>query len=124
MRYGMKKDGGGNWYCYQYEGRTPTAQEAADALADFTAQNQRKVALEALHAPFTYNGTDYGMTPDRQAVYDSLMGKHSRGGGTKTVVLALDGTPVKYGTRVDLKAFLDAVDAELETRLATLHDAV
>ena len=47
MRYGMKKDGGGNWYCYQYEGRTPTAQEAADALADFTANQDAANAAEA-----------------------------------------------------------------------------
>lgn len=92
--------------------------------ADYPAAYQQQVALESLYAPFTYNGDLYGMTPDRTQQYDALMNKHGRGGAAKTVVLKLDGSPVKFGNRAALKAFLDAIDAEIETRLAAAYDAL
>ena len=100
----------------------PTAQELTDA--PYPEAYQRQLAKEAIYAPFTYLGVEYGMTPDRTNVYDSLMGKHSRGKAAKSVVEALDGTFTKFGTPAALKAFLDAVDDELDTRLATAHDGM
>jgi len=88
------------------------------------AAEAKAATMAALHAPFVYNGDTFGMTPDRQAVYDSYINKHGRGKVNKSFVMDVNDDLVKFLTPAALKAFLDAVDDELQTRLDTAADAL
>ena len=92
--------------------------------ASYPAEYQKQMVLESIYAPFTYNGEVFGMTPDRQQVYDALIAKEARGKITRTPVIKLDGSLKKFGTPVELKAFLDAVDDEMQARLEAAYDAL